>query len=58
MIGALRKGSTGDQILDILEAIVGLEDNIQELKQSDPEAMTYGTLGFTEFWYSRLHIGG
>jgi len=49
MIGALRKGNCGDQILEILDAIVGLEDNIQELKQSDPEAMEYGTLGFTEF---------
>ena len=50
MKGALSKGSTGDELLAILEAIVGNNDEAQEAQ--------YGTLEEQTFWYSRLHIGG
>ena len=43
MIGALRKGSTGDQILEILEALVGDSED-----QQSPD--TYGTLEEQTFW--------
>ena len=49
MIGALRKGNTGDQILEILDALVGLQNDIEILKELDSDPMEYGTLGDTEF---------
>ena len=49
MIGALRKGNTGDQILEILDALVGLQNDIETLKENDMDPMEYGTLGYTEF---------
>ena len=49
MIGALRKGNTGDQILEILDALVGLQNDIETLKELDMDPMEYGTLGDTEF---------
>ena len=47
MKGALSKGSTGDELLAILEAIVGNNDEAQEAQ--------YGTLEEQTFWNSRLH---
>ena len=41
MKGALRKGSTGDELLAILEAIIGNNDEAQEAQ--------YGTLEDIDF---------
>ena len=59
MKGALRKGSTGEQILEILEALTSpTVPNTYGGDESNTQEAQYGTLEDIEFWYSRLHIGG
>jgi len=49
MVATLRKGRTGAEILDILEAITGVENDTPETT-----TVNTGTLEPIEFWHAKV----